>query len=508
VALLAGGSLLRPVGAATPVHDSSHDTVRGLSQSPLNISSQSTFFSASLPPVNFKVLQPSSSGSKNLAPVQSGFPLTVTIDHGNFVARTNASTQLAVVTYQGITYGFQSFHLHAASEHQIDGATFPAELHLVFQDQATPTPHRLVLGRFLTTNATSDAVLQPFFNILSLVTSARSEDIQLSNSSLSPLFTPSPGSSYRYGGSLTTPPFDEGVQWIVYDTPLSITAAEFQMFKNACTTNPAITFPSPRSPQPANGRVVLTDKAGFLPSSVDALRVGQTVMTSSKNIYLNYVSNLTSTVQGAALAGGWRYSVVSKLYPGSNSSKAGNHYMYFQPDEDTSHRAIVNWFYNATGNLCANLNYNAAWTVTNLLANDNHYHLHELAYVPYAVSPAVPVPPAPFNTSGKAQGLYYYFDGQLKYFVPAASLPRYNTGKSPKILWGSLNSGVTGTMNYQQVWFGINSTNPPNTISYLAGFTGGVWFPENVGWQKVLVNTTGNTSDSAIYAAPSVGDSW
>ena len=56
--------------------------------------------------------------------------------------------------------------------------------------------------------------------------------------------------SYRYAGSLTTPPFTESVQWIVMKRPMEVSEADLSAYKTM--------FPegNTREVQPLNDRVV------------------------------------------------------------------------------------------------------------------------------------------------------------------------------------------------------------------------------------------------------------
>jgi carbonic anhydrase len=58
--------------------------------------------------------------------------------------------------------------------------------------------------------------------------------------------------SYRYEGSLTTPPCTEGVQWIVMTTPIQLSAAQIRAFTTIIHDN----F---RPTQALNGRPVVTE---------------------------------------------------------------------------------------------------------------------------------------------------------------------------------------------------------------------------------------------------------
>jgi carbonic anhydrase len=59
--------------------------------------------------------------------------------------------------------------------------------------------------------------------------------------------------SYRYEGSLTTPPCSEGVKWVVMKQPLLLSARQVQAFRTILRGNN-------RPVQPLNGRAVYADK--------------------------------------------------------------------------------------------------------------------------------------------------------------------------------------------------------------------------------------------------------
>jgi carbonic anhydrase len=63
---------------------------------------------------------------------------------------------------------------------------------------------------------------------------------------------PSDTTSWRYQGSLTTPPCSEGVRWIVLETPIQLDAAQVKQFRDVFTGNN-------RPTQPLNDRSVVTD---------------------------------------------------------------------------------------------------------------------------------------------------------------------------------------------------------------------------------------------------------
>ena len=59
--------------------------------------------------------------------------------------------------------------------------------------------------------------------------------------------------SFRYSGSLTTPPFTEGVRWVVLAEPLEASKEQIAAHLEVFPTG------NSREEQPLNGRVVVTD---------------------------------------------------------------------------------------------------------------------------------------------------------------------------------------------------------------------------------------------------------
>jgi carbonic anhydrase len=64
---------------------------------------------------------------------------------------------------------------------------------------------------------------------------------------------PQDRASYRYDGSLTTPPCSEGVKWFVLANSVALSAQQIAAFR-------AVIQGNNRPTQPLNGRKILTDK--------------------------------------------------------------------------------------------------------------------------------------------------------------------------------------------------------------------------------------------------------
>ncbi len=111
-------------------------------------------------------------------------------------------------------YTLQSAHLHAPSEHLIDGVSFAAELHLVHGD----SDGNLAVIGVLFAPGSSNPMAQTLLEAAPKVGEEVTEGLNIDAS----LLTPTPGPYFHYAGSKTTPPCDEPVDWYVLTEPLPI----------------------------------------------------------------------------------------------------------------------------------------------------------------------------------------------------------------------------------------------------------------------------------------------
>lgn len=158
--------------------------------------------------------------------------------------RANVPAGAGRLTVGGVTYELRQFHWHTPSEHRIDGRTFPMEMHLVHEG---PGGALLVVGIFLEEGHRHGEIEKIFADL-----PEEGDPTTVPGFKLSRLL-PGDRRSIRYSGSLTTPPFTEGVQWIVLVKPLEVPGEIIEAFQEL--------FPegNSREPQPLNGRTVRTD---------------------------------------------------------------------------------------------------------------------------------------------------------------------------------------------------------------------------------------------------------
>jgi carbonic anhydrase len=126
-------------------------------------------------------------------------------------------------TLTGRTYELQQFHFHRPSEEKVDGRNFDMVAHLVHKDEEG----RLAVIAVLIQDGTQHPGIQAVWNNLPL------EKFQ----PLAPVVQFDPAAMlpqqreyYTFMGSLTTPPCDEGVLWIVMKEPIQASKQQLDIF--------------------------------------------------------------------------------------------------------------------------------------------------------------------------------------------------------------------------------------------------------------------------------------
>lgn len=148
----------------------------------------------------------------------------------------------SVLVIGSTEYVLKQFHYHTTSEHQLNGASFPLEVHFVHKASDTDLA---VVGVFFEAGAENEL----FAKYLSKFPTSEGEykdatqEIELAS------LLPANRSFYNYGGSLTTPPCSEVVRWFVLKEKITASAAQIAQFQSILDNNH-------RQVQPLNGRVV------------------------------------------------------------------------------------------------------------------------------------------------------------------------------------------------------------------------------------------------------------
>ncbi|MEM7115472.1 MAG: carbonic anhydrase family protein [Chloroflexota bacterium] len=174
-------------------------------------------------------------GSDSLELVHNGH--TVQVNH-------NSGSS---VTIDDETYELVQFHFHAPSEHTINGKSYPVEMHLV---HANANGSLAVVGVMIDEGAANDT-LSAIWNHLPTEAGDPFTVTEVDVDAINLL--PKNRTTFRYNGSLTTPPCSEQVKWNVMTTPITMTADQITAFEEA------VVHQNNRPLQPLNDRTVQED---------------------------------------------------------------------------------------------------------------------------------------------------------------------------------------------------------------------------------------------------------
>ena len=122
----------------------------------------------------------------------------------------------------GHSYFLKEFHFHEPSEHQLNGRTYPMEVHLVHRDE---TGHLVVLAVLMDVGVET-ASLAAVWDRISSDKQDGGRGLLVNPQEL----LPNDMHHYAYDGSLTTPPCTEDVHWIVLKEPIAVTASHLERF--------------------------------------------------------------------------------------------------------------------------------------------------------------------------------------------------------------------------------------------------------------------------------------
>ncbi len=172
-------------------------------------------------------------------------PSKVNIIHNGHTIQVNYDPG-SYIEVDGARYDLLQFHFHAPSEHSFKGKLASAELHLVHKN----AEGKLAVVGVLIEEDGQNSAIQPVWDHLPTESGpAQTFDAQVDASQLLPAVQ----TTYRYDGSLTTPPCSEGVEWMVMTEPITFSTQQVVAFVQI--------FPrhNNRPPQPLNGRPEIED---------------------------------------------------------------------------------------------------------------------------------------------------------------------------------------------------------------------------------------------------------
>ena len=208
----------------------------GTEQSPINVMTGVAQFAKHLPQLKFR------------------YPgnTSVSVIHNGHSVQANVPAGAGTLNFGGMSFNLLQFHFHTPSEHTVDGQHAPIEMHLVHKTaDGTATA---VIAVFIVPGAENKELEK----IWSVLPEEEGEQADVPAFHLHKLL-PHRTTTYRYMGSLTTPPCSEGIYWNLMSTPITMSPAQIAQFQAVFS---GIDFPNgnARPVQPLQGREILTDE--------------------------------------------------------------------------------------------------------------------------------------------------------------------------------------------------------------------------------------------------------
>lgn len=171
-------------------------------------------------------------------------PSPISIRNDGHTIQVNYESGSGIVL-DGTRYDLTQFHFHHRSEHTVDGADFPLEVHLV---HASADGALAVVGVFLAEGAANE----PFAPVWRGMPAEAGPAAVVEGMVDAGALLPERRTTWRYPGSLTTPPCSEGVSWLVMTEPVTASREQIEAF--------SALFPVNNRPvQALNGRRLVTD---------------------------------------------------------------------------------------------------------------------------------------------------------------------------------------------------------------------------------------------------------
>ena len=196
------------------------ECAKGKQQSPINIKTQKLSAAENTLLINYTPSQGS-----------LGIDLTTDLSVGNqhleikdgHGVQVNNHSPKETVTFNNEVYRLVQFHFHTPSENAINNVSYPAEIHFVHQSEHGNV---LVLAVFVAGGQTNQGIEN--------ITNQLKAGMNPTPLNFVPAdLLPPTRSYYHFMGSLTTPPCTEGLQWVVFKTPISATPAEIVWLRKA-----------------------------------------------------------------------------------------------------------------------------------------------------------------------------------------------------------------------------------------------------------------------------------
>lgn len=152
-------------------------------------------------------------------------PTAVRVENLGYTAGVNVTGNNQLL-YKGQVFKLEKIEFHSPSEHTLSGNTLAMEMQLIHKSvNGDKTAIVSVLGIEGNENSMINAVLGKLMEPAS--------DLQVDLAQV----IPPTRTHYNYMGSLTTPPCSEGVEWIIFNTPMELSKDQVMAFRAKFTNN-------------------------------------------------------------------------------------------------------------------------------------------------------------------------------------------------------------------------------------------------------------------------------
>lgn len=158
-------------------------------------------------------------------------PTVFSLSNNGHTIQGNPSTLDNSIVVDNKEYKLEQFHFHTPSEHQFNGQNFNMELHFVHKDANNQVA---VLGLMIK-EGVSNPYLEKAWNVIP--TEKTTKDVKLTEPIDLMNLLPKDKDSFRYNGSLTTPPCSEAVKWVVLEEPIEMSKEQIDKFRKIFSDN-------------------------------------------------------------------------------------------------------------------------------------------------------------------------------------------------------------------------------------------------------------------------------
>ena len=138
------------------------------------------------------------------------------------------------VVIDGEKYNLLQFHFHSPSEHAVEGKPQSVELHLVHQSEAGELA---VVAVLLQSDGQQRQGLPGYQDLIAALPARAGDKVRTKKTINAQALLPEKTTTYRYSGSLTTPPCTESVTWLVMTKPVTLPADQIAQYERLLNHN-------------------------------------------------------------------------------------------------------------------------------------------------------------------------------------------------------------------------------------------------------------------------------